>query len=667
MAFGGSRGTWDRVELGDHAFDFVTRIAVDPGHSDRVSLSGWRRRGDEGEQVALVSSDAGRSWVPNPSAVEDGSGTDQAPNRRAVLSTAEGTLTFEVSPRGLWRLSSDASRTLVFPPPNLFPPLFVEERPLEARSPRAPISWEQWDAAIAHNSRGLAFARKGRHAEALRAYAQSWKANPDHWMSRYNAACSHARRGRPEEAMALLERLHEVGGYRALTLLAAGATDPDLEPLRSNRRFRELATATAPTPAWGPAMAEGARDEDEVLILSEASERLCLVRSRSSKEGPIRFARFDCDTGRARGELVGTHEDLAAILDDLGARRWMPVPEDDPSRAEVQSWGRAALAAGEGVVVQRSPTTRHVAAYLESQDSDTERVAISAWPGQPMVAFLPDEDQGELVSYGLPAVSEDGRLLAALSWENSGLSDISLSGLIFLPIRGRAGGRYFSLQAGGAEVRDAPRRFGKARTALESKRWRQLEPLIDKVGSDWLSEGIQSAFMDRKASILVEFSVVGITVQRAGSSRTWSRPWPRHIVEARGTTCDEERCEVPCETTQYMVQNAHLEPSSGALLLVVAFNSWSDLCYDPSPEHLVLSLPGGRRAGGWDETERQEHPGWLDVPDYREEADHLSEGQVEHIKEELGFWEPFFPNAPGVRALREVLEQHERKILEITP
>lgn len=336
-------------------------------------------------------------------------------------------------------MTPDASRALVFPPPNLFSPLRFAERPIEPKVARKPITWADWDAAIAHNSRGLALAQKRNYAGALAAFAESWKANPNHMVSRYNAACGHALLGRPKEAMKHLEALQAAGGFRALTLLAAAASDSDLASLRSDLRFRELTTATAPTPAWGDAMAEGARDEDEGLVISDAAERLCLVRGSPGGEGRIRFRRFDCDSGQARGELSGTREEVAATLDELGARRWSMIAEGDTGREKVLEWARVALVtADENAPLYRSPSATHVAANLEGADGDG-RVAISTWPGQPMVAYLPDDGQGQLLSYGLPAISEDGRYVVALARQDGHLGDVAFNSLIVRPTQGRAG------------------------------------------------------------------------------------------------------------------------------------------------------------------------------------------------------------------------------------
>lgn len=320
------------------------------------------------------------------------------PAQRSVeLSTSAGPIRFETSPRGLSRLAEKGSRTLVFPPPNLFPPVFLEEHPIAPRRQQVSITWDQWDAGVEHNGRGVALAARGLDAQALKAYAMSWKANPDHQLSRYNAACSQARLGNSGEAMKLLEELHDLGGFGALGLLAAAANDPDLETLRSDPRFREITTATAPSPAWGSAMVEGASDEDDVLILSVLTEHLCLLRDKSLEGNTIRFARFDCDSGRARGELEGTREEVAATLDELGARRWArakTIPEG------MLVWARAALVTEEEPILFRSPSGAHLATRLEDPGAD-QRVIISAWPAQPVVAFLPDDGLGTLLSHGL--------------------------------------------------------------------------------------------------------------------------------------------------------------------------------------------------------------------------------------------------------------------------
>ncbi len=325
----------------------------------------------------------------------------------------------------------------------------------------------------------------------LAAFAESWQGNPNHMVSRYNAACVHALLGRPKEEMKLLEVLHAAWGFRALTLLVAAASDSDLASLRSDPRFRELTTAAAPSPAWGDAMAEGARDEGVALVISDAVERLCLIRGEPDDEGKIRFRRFDCDSGQARGELSGTCDEVAATLDELGAWRWSMIAEGDSAREKVLEWVRVALAhTDEDVPLFRSPSATHVAVYLEGVHGD-KRFLISKWPGQPMVAYLRDDGQGQLLSYALPAISKDGRYLVALAWQDSGLSEISLNRLTVRPTKGRTGSQSLPLQVGmdpDSLGEAAVRRFDMARSALEGRRWRQLEPVGFVLGSDWLGD-----------------------------------------------------------------------------------------------------------------------------------------------------------------------------------
>lgn len=64
---------------------------------------------------------------------------------------------------------------------------------------------------------------------------------------------------------------------------------------------------------------------------------------------------------------------------------------------------------------------------------------------------------------------------------------------------------------------------------------------------------------------------------------------------------------------------------------------------------------------------RDPAPGWLDLPNCTEGADKLSEGAVNHINEVLGRWEPFFPAAPGVRALRATLDAREGRSAKPLP
>lgn len=71
-------------------------------------------------------------------------------------------------------------------------------------------------------------------------------------------------------------------------------------------------------------------------------------------------------------------------------------------------------------------------------------------------------------------------------------------------------------------------------------------------------------------------------------------------MSAAVTAIDEDGNDVPCQTqTQWMVESLHFDPRTGVLLLEVLYNGWSDLCWNPSPDHPVFRLPTDQQPAGW--------------------------------------------------------------------
>lgn len=87
-------------------------------------------------------------------------------------------------------------------------------------------AWETWFAAAPH-------VEAGEWDAAIRLYEETLAERPDHPALLYNLACTEARAGRADEALAHLRRAVEVEPDFA----GAAADDPDFESIRSLEGF----------------------------------------------------------------------------------------------------------------------------------------------------------------------------------------------------------------------------------------------------------------------------------------------------------------------------------------------------------------------------------------------------------------------------------------------
>lgn len=356
---GGNR--WRRLERDDDGAPILDVWSVD-GTLDHLGIVRGDPYGDEEERETFESRDGGKTWSLTEMTV---------PKREAALPPG-----FERTALGLWR--SGEPRTLVYPPPNLATPMWIDTVPLDPVVPRQVIDWDIWDRSVAANKRGLGHAKAKRYDEAIAAYTEAWTINPNSAVARYNAACAHALAGNAKAAMALLEELHRMRGYRALTLLAAAAEDKDLTSLRKLARFRILTTASAPSSAFDNTGAmEGVFNVGQ-MVMSDAAEKLCVWADEAMPvdDNPaVDLPRFDCG-GPAKGALQApSAKDLAGLFDELGMRAWTKIEASSPDYAKAKRWADAApkqVGAPEVQGLFRSPSGKRVAAYVTGEDKDGE-------------------------------------------------------------------------------------------------------------------------------------------------------------------------------------------------------------------------------------------------------------------------------------------------------
>lgn len=81
---------------------------------------------------------------------------------------------------------------------------------------------------------GFAYTRAGRHDQALKTDLRLAELRPDDPICRYNLACSHTQLGCLDDAFRALDEA-VARGYRDFAHLAR---DPDLRPLRADRRYQ---------------------------------------------------------------------------------------------------------------------------------------------------------------------------------------------------------------------------------------------------------------------------------------------------------------------------------------------------------------------------------------------------------------------------------------------
>lgn len=86
---------------------------------------------------------------------------------------------------------------------------------------------------------GTVHAAKEDYDSAISWYEKAIKEAPDFAPARYNLACAYARQGKAAEAVEALRKAVELDPG----LLAQAKEDPDFEPIRKDKRFKELVEA----------------------------------------------------------------------------------------------------------------------------------------------------------------------------------------------------------------------------------------------------------------------------------------------------------------------------------------------------------------------------------------------------------------------------------------
>ncbi len=92
------------------------------------------------------------------------------------------------------------------------------------------------DFADAHRDLGYALSKKGQLDDAIAAYREAMKLDPQDAYPPYNVACAFALMGDKDQAFEWLEKAANVG-YKDTAHMA---TDPDLDSLRGDPRYNEI-------------------------------------------------------------------------------------------------------------------------------------------------------------------------------------------------------------------------------------------------------------------------------------------------------------------------------------------------------------------------------------------------------------------------------------------
>jgi len=137
-------------------------------------------------------------------------------------------------------LSSHAVVVARAPSPALAPEP-ITPAPAAALAVPAPAAPDDGELAKSLNALGFAARKDGDHAAARMLYREALEADADHVWSRYNLACEHALLGEADQALALLQRIADIGGVEAdKALFEHAPRDKDFAKLRRDRRFMAL-------------------------------------------------------------------------------------------------------------------------------------------------------------------------------------------------------------------------------------------------------------------------------------------------------------------------------------------------------------------------------------------------------------------------------------------
>jgi tetratricopeptide (TPR) repeat protein len=144
-------------------------------------------------------------------------------------------------------------------------------------------------------NRGFEFHQSDRYVEAIEAFSQSIALNHRQATAMYNVACGFALLNDTENALFWLER-SLAGGFDQTDLLR---TDSDLDPLRSDPRFKEILLNVSISTAESKSSKKGSSDRDR---LQETIKDFDQLKRESSDDGNewyrvgsrfIRFRDFD--------------------------------------------------------------------------------------------------------------------------------------------------------------------------------------------------------------------------------------------------------------------------------------------------------------------------------------------------------------------------------------
>lgn len=229
-------------------------------------------------------------------------------------------------------------------------------------------------------------------------------------------------------------------GYRAPMLLAVEAMEPD------------LGTGDA---AIGPTRSCVDLGDGAAPILPPCDERRrerqgrCLEPLRTDRAS---FSLFTTNPWKEKRSASRASSAVQGVLETNSAaharRSPRPSMRSGPGDGFARTPFQRACSIGAGQHTSpkrsrpffRSPSGAHLSPRIEEPDAD-ERLVITAWLAQPLVAFLLGNGQGQRLGYGLPALSEDGRSVAHIVWGDSGRSNISLGVFTAMATQGQGGRR----------------------------------------------------------------------------------------------------------------------------------------------------------------------------------------------------------------------------------
>ncbi|MCA9514745.1 MAG: hypothetical protein KC635_07380 [Myxococcales bacterium] len=238
-------------------------------------------------------------------------------------------------------------------------------------------------------------------------------------------------------------------------------------------------------------------------------------------------------------------------------------------------------------------------------------IAPAAVAASPSVAL--DAPAQRVVIEGLPAVSEDGKLVAYAVTDSIGMSGIQVTEAIVLAPT-TPGGREKRLKLQrwtGEEVTTDTANLEAANRALATATWRKLLPLEEAPGSEWTESGALmpdalAFYQTADGAWRVGLNDRSVRVERPAEAHGWRRAWPSGVAKARGkaTTWDEEGREHNAGSCgDLKMPTPYLDPQTGVLLVEVRFVDYTGdearSCALPAPAFVVHRLVPGKTPAGW--------------------------------------------------------------------